>query len=105
MRVGALDDLAVHFEYEAHHPVRGGVLRPEIHREVLDARPAGQFAGGSVRGGHRARRVAHGVAPVGPAPAPRLSPLAFSSPGSTLSIPSQGDRKSKLRNSCFSRTG
>ena len=31
--------------------------------------------------------------------------FAFSSPGNTLSIPSQGDRKSKFRNSWFNRTG
>src|SRR5581483_11876448 len=30
---------------------------------------------------------------------------AFSSPGKTYSLPSHGERKSKLRNSCVSRTG
>ena len=31
--------------------------------------------------------------------------FAFSSPGSTYSVPSHGDRKSKSRNSCASLTG
>jgi hypothetical protein len=30
VRVGALDDLAVEFEHQAQHAVRGRMLRPEV---------------------------------------------------------------------------
>jgi hypothetical protein len=36
VRVGALDDLAVEFEHQAQHAVRGRVLGPEVQRVVLD---------------------------------------------------------------------
>lgn len=36
VRVGARDHLAVHLEDEPQHAVRGRVLRPKVHREVLD---------------------------------------------------------------------
>ncbi len=39
MRVGALDDLAVHLQHQAQHAVRRRMLRPEIHREALDRAP------------------------------------------------------------------
>ena len=38
VRVGLLDDLAVHFEHQAQHAVGGRMLRTEIHREILDLR-------------------------------------------------------------------
>src|SRR5690242_4618257 len=34
MRIDALDDLAVEFEHQAEHPVRGGMLRSEIDGEL-----------------------------------------------------------------------
>ncbi len=61
------------------HPAAHGVLRPEIHGEAFDL---------------RLRIAVHG-----------FSSFAFSSPGSTWLMPSHGDRKSKLRNSCLSFTG
>jgi hypothetical protein len=36
VRVGALDDLAVQFQHQAQHAVRGRVLRAEVQRVVLD---------------------------------------------------------------------
>jgi hypothetical protein len=36
VRVGALDDLAVEFQHQAQHTVRGRVLGPEVQRVVLD---------------------------------------------------------------------
>ena len=36
MRIDPLDDLAVEFEHEPQHAVRGRVLRPEIEMVVLD---------------------------------------------------------------------
>ena len=74
--VGALDDLAVHLQHQAQHAVGGGMLRPEVEGEVLD-----------LGLGHQA------------------SPSAFSSPGRTPCTPSQGLRKSKVRNSWVSFTG
>mmetsp|Transcript_17972 Transcript_17972/g.55975 ORF Transcript_17972/g.55975 Transcript_17972/m.55975 type:complete len:430 (-) Transcript_17972:116-1405(-) len=38
VRVRARDHLAVHLEHEPEHAVRGRVLRPKVHREVLDLR-------------------------------------------------------------------
>ena len=76
MGVGALDDLAIHFQHQAQHAVGRRVLGAEIHGEVLE--PG--------LGHHR-------------------QPSAFSSPGSTVGIPSHGLRKSKLRNSWVSLTG
>ena len=96
MRVDPLDDLAVHFEDQPHHAMRRRMLRPEIHREILDVRRAFELAGTrSAIVGHR-----------GPSPGVAAAPSpAFSSPGRILSMPSHGDKKSKLRNSCWSRTG
>jgi hypothetical protein len=34
VRVCALDDLAIEFEYQAQHPVGRGMLRPEVHGVV-----------------------------------------------------------------------
>ena len=36
VRIGALDNFAVHFENQPQHAVRRRMLRPEIHREVLN---------------------------------------------------------------------
>jgi hypothetical protein len=38
MRIGALDHFAVELEHEPQHPVRRGVLRPEIHGVVTQLR-------------------------------------------------------------------
>ena len=38
MRIGALNDLAVHLEHQSQHAVRGRMLRPEVEREILDLR-------------------------------------------------------------------
>src|SRR5271154_2147079 len=94
MRVGAFDDFTVHLQDKPHDAVRRRVLRSEIHHEVLNSRRALQLA-------FDGRALfAHGVPPVAGLPSP-----AFSSPGRILSIPSHGDRKSKLRNSCCKWTG
>ncbi len=84
MRIGALDDLAVHFQHHAQHAVRGRVLRPEIEIEIFDPRLGHQALASGLAGG---------------------VPVAFSSPGSGRIMPSQGERKSKLRNSWVSLTG
>ena len=84
VRVGALDDLAVELEHEAQHAVRGRMLGPEVQGVVLEG------------------EVGHRLAPNQPAP-PAPS-AAFSSPGSTPP-PSQGLRKSKLRQSWRRLTG
>ena len=75
MRVDALDDLAVELKHQTQHAMRGRVLRAEVDVEVADV------------------GFSHHAFP------------AFSSPGSTYSVPSQGERKSKLRNSWGSFTG
>ena len=101
MRVGALDDLAVHFEHQPHDAVRRRVLRPEIQREIADLRRPGEIAAGIA--GRRLNRspaadaaVAHAPVPCGPPVEASPGPgPAFSSPGSILSMPSHGDRKSK----------
>jgi len=36
VRIGSLDDLAVEFEHQPQHTVRGRVLWPEVERVVLD---------------------------------------------------------------------
>ncbi len=76
MRIDALDDLAVQFQHQAQHAVRGRVLRAEIERELavvlfLGARGIGQF-GDRMQVGNRMQVVSH-VA----------QPPFFSSPGST----------------------
>ncbi len=89
MRIGALDHLAVHLQNEAQHAMGRRMLRPEIHGEGLDE----SFG---ARDGCAAAVVgAHFLPP---------SCAAFSSPGRICIIPSQGEAKSKLRNSCFSFT-
>src|SRR5262249_36775293 len=94
MRIDALDDFPVHFKDQPHHAVRRRVLRPEIQHKIADARLAFDPAR------PRRARLAH------PPPSFEGDAVpAFSSPGSSLSIPSHGDRKSKLRNSWSSRTG
>ena len=78
MRIDALDDLAVEFEHEAQHAVRRRMLRAEIDREIADG----------VCSCHRAALR-----------------LLVARQGTRCRSPSQGDRKSKLRNSWVSRTG
>src|SRR4029077_4438831 len=97
MRISAFNDLAVHLEDEPHHAVRRRMLRAEIHHEVSDPRRPFELFGGLLP-----TLIAH--RPSCPSGSPPLG-LAFSSPGRILSIPSQGDKKSKLRNSCCRRTG
>ena len=80
MRIGALDHLAVHLEHEAQHAVRRRMLRPEIHREAFDLRL--RIVGSRLLASWPSRRRAG---------------HAF--------MPSQGERKSKLRNSWLSFTG
>src|SRR5215469_38461 len=94
MRIGPFDDLAIYLEHEPHDAMRRRMLRAEIHHIILDVWRALQLA-------HRCRTLlAHRASPSGVS-----LPVAFSSPGTILSIPSHGDRKSKLRNSCCNRTG
>ena len=85
MRINPLDHFAVEFQHKAQHAMRCRMLRPKVDGEALDLRLGrrGRCGGG------------HGLPPS----------FAFSSPGSTCVMPSHGDRKSKLRNSCFSLTG
>src|SRR6185503_9893474 len=85
MRVGALDDLAVHLQHQPHDAVRRRVLRPEIHREVADFRRTLELAGRAAEG-HGAGRVAHAALP-GTAGGVSSGALAFSSPGNILSMP------------------
>src|SRR6516165_4475728 len=96
MRIGALDDLAVHLQNEAHHAVRRRVLWTEIHHEISDPRRAFELI--------FLCRALISHCPPSPGPSPSVG-AALSSPGRMLSIPSQGDRKSKLRNSCCKCTG
>src|SRR5262249_39055976 len=74
VRVDAIDHLAVEFQHEAQHAVRCRMLRPEIDGEIADG----------------------GLGHVPPFAEPSV---AFSSPGSAYCGPSQGDKKSKFRNS------
>ena len=62
MRIDALDDLAVEFQHQAQHAMRGRMLRPEIDGEVAQ------------RGFSHQDTLPSGLVPSG---------LAFSSPGST----------------------
>jgi hypothetical protein len=69
------DDLTVELEHETQHAMGGRMLWTEIDVELTD-----------IGLGH-------------------CYCFAFSSPGSTYSVPSHGLMKSKERNSCGSRTG
>src|ERR1043166_2793180 len=102
MGVGALDDLAVHLEHQPHDAVRRRMLRPEIHREIADLRRPGKLAPRISGRRWCGQAVTHAALPAGGASS---EPEAFSSPGKILSMPSQGEMKSKRRHSCFSRTG
>ena len=82
VRVDPLDHLAVQLQHHAQHAVRGRMLRAEVERELARA-----------VGGHRLRHFRDGMGVVG-----HHLASAFSSPGSTYSAPSQGERKSKARN-------
>jgi len=77
MAVDAIDKLAIQIHDHSQHAVRGRVLRPEIQRE----RAIFLWDGFHV--------VSHY--------APSFSVVAFSSPGISDVMPSQGERKSKLR--------
>ncbi len=79
MRIDALDDFAFKLQHEAQHAMRCRMLRTEIQRE------GAEFLFGC--------ELVHGFG------------SAFSSPGRMYSAPSQGDRKSNVRNSCVSLTG
>ena len=72
------------------------VLRPEIQRVAADPRRPGEVA--ALITGRRGEggAITHAPVPCGPPveASPGTGP-AFSSPGNILSIPSQGDRKSK----------
>jgi len=85
MAVDAHHDLAIQIHDHAKHAVRSRMLRAKIQRElafVLD---------GSVD------RISHYSG--------ASSETAFSSPGISLVMPSQGERKSKFLYSCVSWTG
>ena len=112
MRVGALDHLAVHLEDQPQHAVRRRVLRAEVDGVVVDLDHLG---GAGLLLARRRRRgagrvdaivdLAHHPSSAGlPAPAALRSSCAFSSPGS-LTMPSHGETKSKLRKSAVSETG
>src|SRR5690606_13159804 len=85
VRIDTLDHLAIQIEHQAKDAVRSRMLRTEVDRElaILDF-------------GACERIISHGYF---------LASLTFSSPGITACIPSHGERKSKLRNSCISLTG
>ncbi len=92
MRIDPLDHFAVQLHHHAQHAVRRRVLGAEIDRVIGD-----DFAGGGQR-----FFALHGhffASPAGGAAGP------FSSPGSTYSAPSHGERKSNVRISCASSTG
>ena len=74
-RVDPLYNLTVEFENQSQDPMGRRMLRSEIDVEVSNI------------------CLRHQAFP------------AFSSPGRTYSVPSQGERKSKFRNSCGNRTG
>ena len=78
MRIDALDDFAVEFEHKAQHAVGRRMLRAKVDRKgaPLFRRRIGKV-------------VSH--QPVS------SSVFAFSSPGKLRGMPSQGERKSKLR--------
>ena len=96
MRIGALDDLAVHLEDQPQHAVRGRVLRAEIHARGCRSRPVLPVPA------RDERRSA--MTSVMDCPPLRGPSCAFSSPGSDV-IASHGDRKSNWRKSCVSFTG
>ena len=75
MGIDALDDFALKLQHQTQHAMGGRMLRAEIERECAE-----------ILFGH-------------------FYCSAFSSPGRMYSAPSQGLRKSKLRNSCVSFTG
>lgn len=80
MRIDAINDLAIKIEHETQHAVRSRVLRPEVDRElaIVEIEVSGFVID----------VVGHGYFFASP---------AFSSPGMTACMPSQGERKSKLR--------
>src|SRR5215217_875376 len=112
MRVRALHDLAFHLQDEAQHAVRRRVLRAEVdgvavHLDRAAILRVGRRAGYGLKvvrnrsGGSDDGGAAHGC--FGPSISMRFW-WTFSSPGSVV-MPSQGERKSKLRKSCISFTG
>ncbi len=48
VRVGLLDDLAVHLQHQAQHAVRGGMLRAEVQREICGSAMEATLAGEAV---------------------------------------------------------
>ena len=96
MRIGAFNQFTLHFQDQAQHAMRGGVLRAEIDGVAV------AFNGVAYRLGLRARNGdCLALAHAGPS---RRFRCTFSSPGSVV-MPSQGLKKSKLRKSCCSVTG
>src|SRR5579862_2001290 len=88
VRIDARDDFAVEIQYQPQYPVGCGMLRPEVERYLRLVAAAGF----DIRCG------AHGFLPG--------LPLAALWPsGMMWGAPSQGDMKSKSRNSCTSWTG
>ena len=96
MRIGTFNQFTLHFQDQAQHAMRGGVLRAEIDGVAI------AFNRVADRLGVRARnRDCLALAHAGPS---RRFNCTFSSPGSVV-MPSQGLKKSKLRKSCCSVTG
>ena len=104
MRIGALHHLAVHFQDQPQHAVRGGMLRAEIdHRVESNSTTLVAAGGASVTGRSLILPQPFGAS-AGGGFGGRRSACTFSSPGSVVT-PSHGDMKSKVRQSCVSRTG
>ena len=96
MRIGTLHHLTLHFQDQAQHAMRGGVLRAEIDGVAVAFNGVADRLGLITRYGD-CLALAHA------GPSRRFS-CTFSSPGSVV-MPSQGLKKSKLRKSCCSVTG
>ena len=114
MRVRALHHLPVHLQDQAQHAMRRRVLRAEVDGVVVDLDHLGGAGLVLIRRGRMGAVEAMGADTVGhhllslmatvPAAAAFWrSVWAFSSPGS-VTMPSQGDTKSKFRKSCVSVT-
>ena len=82
MRIGALDDLAVHLQDEPQHAMRRRMLRPEIDRVAVDLRRRRRARRRPVGDRRRARScVAHDAVPAASGRAVARRGPAFSSPG------------------------
>ena len=116
MRVRPLDDFAVHLQDQAKHAVRRRMLRPDIDRMAVDLHdpPAIPVRLERLRSLAVQSDVAHRAPLLGSRSVrliwARLTSTScrvwctFSSPGNVTTA-SQGDSKSKLRNSWLNRTG